>query len=81
MPTSSPVDTFPHTLHSRHRQFSDPCALEQHVTFHHERHRVRYTNEDGVVIHDQSIEVKCKFLPSIVHWLLSGGLPCVILQV
>lgn len=61
LPTSSPVDTFPHTLHSRHRQFSDPCALEQHVTFHHERHRVRYTNEDGVVIHDQSIEVKYEF--------------------
>ncbi|ETS87702.1 hypothetical protein PFICI_01530 [Pestalotiopsis fici W106-1] len=60
LPTSSPLETFPHTLHSRHRQFSDPCALEQHVTFR-ELHRVRYTNEDGVVIHDQPIHVKYEF--------------------
>ncbi|KAK9770714.1 hypothetical protein AB5N19_00277 [Seiridium cardinale] len=60
LPTASPAETFPHTLHSRHRQFHDPCALEQHITFR-ERHRIRYTNEDGNVIHDQPIEVKYEF--------------------
>ncbi|KAH6660249.1 hypothetical protein BKA67DRAFT_45849 [Truncatella angustata] len=60
LPTASTTETFPHTLHSRHRQFSDPSTLEQYVTFR-ERHRVRYTNEEGVVIHDQPIEVKYEF--------------------
>lgn len=58
--TPASTDIFPHTFHSRHRQFSDPCELEKYVTFR-ERHRVRYTNEDGTVIHDQRIEVKYEF--------------------
>jgi hypothetical protein len=60
VPSSSHAEVFPHTLHSRHRQFSDPCELERHVTFR-DRHHVRYTNEDGVVIHDQPIEVRYEF--------------------
>lgn len=57
---SSAVDTISHTLHSHHRQFSDPCQLEQFVTFR-ERHRVRYTADDGVVVLDQLVEVKYEF--------------------
>ncbi|KAJ1326785.1 acetate kinase [Microdochium nivale] len=57
---SSPADTIPHTLHARHRQFSDPFALEQFVAFRN-RQRVRYTNEDGQVLLDQLIEVKYEF--------------------
>ncbi|KAI1845639.1 hypothetical protein JX265_005329 [Neoarthrinium moseri] len=69
LPSPSPTETFPHTLHSRHRQFSDPCQLEQYVTFR-ERHRIRYTSEDGVVIHDQPIEVKYEFttVESAIHF-------------
>ena len=60
VPTASPSDVIPHTLHARHRQFSDPFQLEQYVTFR-EPHRVRYTNEAGVVTLDQLIEVKYEF--------------------
>ncbi|KAH8675300.1 hypothetical protein BX600DRAFT_507549 [Xylariales sp. PMI_506] len=58
--SNAPAETFPHTLHARHRQFSDPCELEQHITFR-ERHRVRYTSADNVIVHDQPIEVKYVF--------------------
>ncbi|KAK8095324.1 hypothetical protein PG999_013346 [Apiospora kogelbergensis] len=69
VPSPHPADTFPHTLHSRHRQFSDPCLLEQYVTFR-EVHRVRYTAEDGVVIFDQPMEVKYEFttIESAIHF-------------
>ncbi|KAK7924533.1 hypothetical protein PG985_006587 [Apiospora marii] len=69
LPSPHPADTFPHTLHSRHRQFSDPCLLEQYVTFR-EVHRVRYTAEDGVVILDQPMEVKYEFttIESAIHF-------------
>ncbi|KAI0162472.1 hypothetical protein BJ166DRAFT_612248 [Pestalotiopsis sp. NC0098] len=61
LPCSSALETFPHTLHSRHRQFSDPDALEQTVTFN-EPHRVRYTNQDGVVTHNKLMRVSYKFI-------------------
>ncbi|KAK6843223.1 hypothetical protein PG987_004083 [Apiospora arundinis] len=69
LPSPHPADTFPHTLHSLHRQFSDPCLLEQYVTFR-EAHRVRYTAEDGVVIFDQPMEVKYEFttIESAIHF-------------
>lgn len=60
VPSPTPSDTIPHTLHARHRQFSDPFQLEQYITFR-EPHRVRYTNEDGVVVFDQPTEVKYEF--------------------
>ncbi|KAK7757828.1 hypothetical protein SLS62_000206 [Diatrype stigma] len=60
VPSPTPSDTIPHTLHARHRQFSDPSQLEQYITFR-EPHRVRYTNEDGVVVFDQPTEVKYEF--------------------
>ncbi|KAK7951172.1 uncharacterized protein PG986_006900 [Apiospora aurea] len=69
MPSPYPADIFPHTLHSRHRQFSDPCLLEQYVTFR-EVHRVRYTAEDGVATLDQPMEVKYEFttIESAIHF-------------
>lgn len=60
VPSTHAADTFPHTLHSRHRQFSNPSQLELYVTFR-ERHRVRYTTGEGVVVLDQPIEVKYEF--------------------
>ena len=60
VPTAAPSDVMPHTLHARHRQFSDPFQLEQYVTFR-EPHRIRYTNESGTVVLDQYIEVKYEF--------------------
>ncbi|KAK8050408.1 hypothetical protein PG994_012138 [Apiospora phragmitis] len=69
IPSPHPADTFPHTLHSRHRQFSDPCLLEQYVTFR-EVHRVRYTAEDGIVVFDQPMDVKYEFttIESAIHF-------------
>ncbi|ORY66470.1 uncharacterized protein BCR38DRAFT_180905 [Pseudomassariella vexata] len=69
LPSSASGETFPHTLHARHRPFSDPCQLEQCITFR-ERHRVRYTRKDGVPIHDQAIEVKYDFttIESSLHF-------------
>ncbi|KAF7519864.1 hypothetical protein G7054_g12963 [Neopestalotiopsis clavispora] len=55
-----PTSSFPHTPHYSNRQFTDPNTLEQHVTFC-EPHRIRYTDEDGVVFHDQPIKVKYEF--------------------
>ncbi|RYO73854.1 hypothetical protein DL766_010636 [Monosporascus sp. MC13-8B] len=60
VPTTTQSGIIPHTLHARHRQFADPFELEQLVTFR-EPHRVRYTNENGVVILDQHIDVKYEF--------------------
>lgn len=55
-----PADIFPHTLHARHRPYTDPCELELFVSFR-EPHRVRYTTGEGVVLHDHLTEVKYEF--------------------
>ena len=60
VPSDVPGEIFPHTLHARHRPYTDPCDLELYVTFR-EPHRIRYTTGEGVVIHDQHIEVKYEF--------------------
>lgn len=58
----SAPDTIAHTLHARHRPFADPCQLEQSVTFGPgQRHRVRYTGEDGTVALDGAVEVRYEF--------------------
>ncbi|KAK2027015.1 hypothetical protein LX32DRAFT_654273 [Colletotrichum zoysiae] len=60
LPSDVPADIFPHTLHARHRPYTDPCELELFVGFR-EPHRVRYTTGEGVVIHDHLMEVKYEF--------------------
>jgi hypothetical protein len=60
VPSDHPADVFPHTLHARHRPYTHASELELYVTFR-EPHRVRYTSGDGVVIHDQPIDVKYEF--------------------
>ncbi|GKT63679.1 hypothetical protein ColTof3_11018 [Colletotrichum tofieldiae] len=60
VPSDVPADIFPHTLHARHRPYTDPCELELFVSFR-EPHRVRYTTGEGVVIHDHLMEVKYEF--------------------
>ncbi|KDN72247.1 hypothetical protein CSUB01_08764 [Colletotrichum sublineola] len=60
VPSDIPADIFPHTLHVRHRPYTDPCELELFVSFR-EPHRVRYTTGEGVVIHDHLTEVKYEF--------------------
>ncbi|KAK1598065.1 uncharacterized protein LY79DRAFT_506969 [Colletotrichum navitas] len=60
LPSDVPADIFPHTLHARHRPYTDPCELELFVSFR-EPHRVRYTTGEGVVIHDHLMEVKYEF--------------------
>lgn len=60
VPSDVPADIFPHTLHARHRPYTDPCELELYVSFR-EPHRVRYTTGEGVVVHDHLMEVKYEF--------------------
>ncbi|KAI8268152.1 putative acetate kinase [Colletotrichum sp. SAR 10_99] len=60
LPSDIPADVFPHTLHSRHRPYTDPCELELYVSFR-EPHRVRYTTGEGMVMHDHVMEVKYEF--------------------
>ncbi|KAI8299221.1 putative acetate kinase [Colletotrichum sp. SAR11_59] len=60
LPSDVPADVFPHTLHSRHRPYTDPCELELYVSFR-EPHRVRYTTGEGMVMHDHLMEVKYEF--------------------
>nr|XP_036583373.1 acetate kinase [Colletotrichum truncatum]KAF6792416.1 acetate kinase [Colletotrichum truncatum] len=60
VPSDVPADVFPHTLHARHRPYTDPCELELYVSFR-EPHRVRYTTGEGSVIHDHLMEVKYEF--------------------
>lgn len=59
VPSDSPGELFPHTLHAQHRRFGDPREMELYLTFL-EPHRVRYMTTDGVV-HDEYIEVKYEF--------------------
>ncbi|KAG5970066.1 hypothetical protein E4U56_008001 [Claviceps arundinis] len=60
LPSNTPSDIHPHTRHSRHRQYHDPSDMERFVTFP-EVHRVRYTTDEGVCIHDEYIPVKYEF--------------------
>lgn len=60
VPSDVPSDVFPHTLHSRHRQYHDPSDMERYVTFT-EPHRIRYTTDEGVCIHDQYIKIRYEF--------------------
>lgn len=60
VPSDVPSEVFPHTLHSRHRQYHDPSDMERYVTFT-EPHRIRYISDEGVCIHDQYISVRYEF--------------------
>ncbi|KAG6026616.1 hypothetical protein E4U41_001225 [Claviceps citrina] len=60
VPSDTPAEIHPHTLHSRHRQYHDPSEMERHVTFA-EPHRVRYTTDEGVCIHNQYVPVRYEF--------------------
>lgn len=60
MPSDIPSEVHPHTLHSRHRQYYDPSDMERYLTFN-EQHRIRYTTDEGVCIHDQYIPVRYEF--------------------
>jgi hypothetical protein len=60
LPSDLPNEIHPLTLHSRHRQYYDPSDIERYVTFI-EQHRVKYTNDEGVCIHDQHMQVKYEF--------------------
>ncbi|KAG5915524.1 hypothetical protein E4U42_008012 [Claviceps africana] len=60
LPSDTPSHIHPYTLHSRHRQYQDSSDMERYVTFT-ESHRIRYTTDEGVCIHDQYIQVKYEF--------------------
>ncbi|POR36491.1 Uncharacterized protein TPAR_03317 [Tolypocladium paradoxum] len=60
LPSDIPSEIHPHTLHSRHRQYHDPSDMERYLTFP-EPHRIRYTTDEGVCIHDQYIPVRYEF--------------------
>ncbi|KAI5463026.1 Acetokinase family-domain-containing protein [Mariannaea sp. PMI_226] len=60
LPSDIPSEIFPHTLHSRHRPYYDPADMERYLTFQ-EPHRIRYTNDEGVCIHDHFIKVRYEF--------------------
>lgn len=60
VPSDIPSEIHPHTLHSRHRQYHDPSDMERYLTFP-EPHRIRYTTDEGVCIHDQYIQVRYEF--------------------
>ena len=53
-------DVFPHTLHARHRPYSDPADMERFLTFR-TPHRMRYTGENGTVVYDGVAQVKYEF--------------------
>lgn len=53
-------DVFPHTLHARHRPYSEPADMERFLTFR-APHRVRYTAENGTVAYDGVLQVKYEF--------------------
>ncbi|EMT66708.1 hypothetical protein FOC4_g10003040 [Fusarium odoratissimum] len=60
LPSDTPSDIYPHTLHSRHRPYYDPSDMERYLTFQ-EPHRIRYTTEEGVCIHDQYVTIRYEF--------------------
>ncbi|KAF0639263.1 hypothetical protein FPSE5266_10956 [Fusarium pseudograminearum] len=60
LPSDVPSDIYPHTLHSRHRPYYDASDMERYLTFQ-EPHRVRYTTDEGVCIHDQYVTIRYEF--------------------
>ncbi|CAF3573694.1 unnamed protein product [Fusarium graminearum] len=60
LPSDIPSDIYPHTLHSRHRPYYDASDMERYLTFQ-EPHRVRYTTDEGVCIHDQYVTIRYEF--------------------
>ncbi|RSL49406.1 hypothetical protein CEP54_012451 [Fusarium duplospermum] len=56
-PSNEPSDLHPHTLQTRERSYVE---RERYITFL-EPHRIRYINDEGVCIHDESISVKYEF--------------------
>ncbi|KAF4947252.1 hypothetical protein FGADI_10561 [Fusarium gaditjirri] len=60
LPSDTPSDIYPHTLHSRHRPYYDPSDMERYLTFQ-EPHRIRYTTDEGVCIHDQYVTIRYEF--------------------
>lgn len=71
VPSDVPAEVFPHTLHSRHRQYHDPSDMERYVTFT-EPHRIRYISDEGVCIHDQYITVRYEFTSVDGSFLFQG---------
>ncbi|ATY62209.1 hypothetical protein CCM_01105 [Cordyceps militaris CM01] len=71
LPSDVPAEVFPHTLHSRHRQYHDPSDMERYVTFT-EPHRIRYISDEGVCIHDQYITVRYEFTSVDGSFLFQG---------
>ncbi|KAH8905591.1 acetate kinase [Coniochaeta sp. PMI_546] len=59
LPSDSPADTHPYTLHAQHRRFGDPRELELYLTFKGPQ-RVRYETPEGVFL-DDYMEVKYEF--------------------
>lgn len=53
-------DVYPHTLHARHRPYTDAADMERFLTFR-VPHRIRYTGEDGTVTFDGVMQVKYEF--------------------
>lgn len=53
-------DIYPHTLHARHRPYTDAADIERFLTFR-VPHRIRYTGEDGTVSFDGIMQVKYEF--------------------
>ncbi|KAM0429258.1 hypothetical protein ACHAPT_006472 [Fusarium lateritium] len=72
-PSTDPADLHPHTIHTRHRPYSDPADLERYLSFQ-EPHRIRYTTNEGVCIHDESITVKYEFTSSEASIRFQGDL-------
>ncbi|XWW93172.1 hypothetical protein V2A60_001101 [Cordyceps javanica] len=71
LPSDVPAEVFPHTLHSRHRQYHDPSNMERYVTFT-EPHRIRYISDEGVCVHDQYISVRYEFTSVDGSFLFQG---------
>ena len=60
VPSDTPSNIHPHTHHSRHRRYHEPSDMERYVTFQ-EPHRIRYTTDKGVCIHDDYVRVRYEF--------------------
>ncbi|KAI9171972.1 acetate kinase [Paramyrothecium foliicola] len=60
LPSSLPNEIHPHTLHSRHRKYYDPADTERYISFT-EQHRIKYTNDEGLCVHDHYVQVKYEF--------------------
>ncbi|RTE83901.1 hypothetical protein BHE90_001478 [Fusarium euwallaceae] len=59
-PSDKPSYLHTYTLHTRHRPHVEPADPQRYITFL-EPHRIRYINDEGVCIHDESINAKYEF--------------------